>query len=304
MVTKTEIQELLLLPLEELTEQANRIRIQHCGNRFDFCTILNAKSGKCSEDCKYCAQSIHYETACKEYPLLNKQQILADAKQIADHGIRRYSIVTSGKKLNSAEVSELAESIAAIKETTDLHVCGSLGILDSSQYQILREAGLSRVHNNLETSRTYFPSVCSTHTYQDKLDAIAHAKASNMNICSGGIIGIGETMEDRIDLALQLKQLDIKSVPINILSPIKGTPYENNPKLPYEEVLQTIAIFRFILPDAYIRLAGGRNQLPDHGKRCFQSGANAAITGNFLTTTGSGIEEDLQMIRSLGFVLT
>ena len=300
-VNKQEVLALAELPLEELCTAADEIRRKFCGSSFDLCTIINGKSGKCSENCKYCAQSSFYHTNVESYPLLGTEELLKQAQYNSERGVPRYSIVTSGKKLSGKEVEQVCESIRAIKESVDISVCVSFGLLEQADFQKVKEAGAVRVHNNLEASEGYFPKVCTTHTQQDKINALKAARNAGLSICSGGIMGLGETMEDRIDLALTLRDLEVSSVPINMLNPIPGTPYEHNPRLTEEDMCRIVAIFRFILPKAFIRLAGGRGLMRDQGRKCFQSGANAAITGDMLTTTGITIKQDLQMLQELGY---
>ncbi|HEX2939367.1 MAG TPA: biotin synthase BioB [Ruminiclostridium sp.] len=287
--------------LEELCTAADEIRQKFCGNSFDICTIINGKSGRCSEDCKYCAQSIHYQTEIEKYPLLGTDEIVRQAVNNGARGVLRYSIVTSGKKLSADEVDKICASIRAVRQQSGLAVCVSLGLLNEEQFRKLKAAGTSRVHCNLETSRNYFPSVCTTHTYNEKIATLQAAKRAGLSICCGGIIGLGETMEDRIDMVLTARELGVKSIPVNILNPIQGTPYENNRILTNEDICRIVAIFRFLIPDASIRLAGGRGLLPDKGRTCFSSGANAAISGDMLTTTGITIETDMQMLNELGY---
>lgn len=300
-VNKQEALALAELPVEELCVAADEIRQRFCGNSFDLCTIINGKSGKCSENCKYCAQSSFYHTNVESYPLLKTEELLKQAQYNSERGVPRYSIVTSGKKLSSKEVEQVCESIRVIKQNVDISVCVSFGLLEEAEFRKVKEAGAVRVHNNLEASEGYFPKVCTTHTQQDKIDALKAARNAGLSICSGGIMGLGETMEDRIDLAITLRDLEVSSVPINMLNPISGTPYEHNSRLTVEDMCQIIAIFRFILPTAFIRLAGGRGLMKDQGRKCFQSGANAAITGDMLTTTGITIKQDFQMLQELGY---
>lgn len=298
-------EEALLLaeaPLEELTAAADEIRRQKCGNGFDICTIINGKCGRCSEDCKYCAQSVHYHTSCPEtYPLLDTEKLLEGAKYNDARGVLRYSIVTSGRKLSDKEVDQVCESIRTIKRETSIEVCVSFGLLKEEQFLKLRDAGASRVHCNLESSRRYFKEVCTTHTYEEKIETLKAAKRAGLSICSGGILGLGETMEDRIDMVLTARELGVKSIPMNLLNPIPGTPCEHNRPLTDEEACRCAAIFRFLIPDASIRLAGGRGLMSDKGEACFQSGANAAISGDMLTTAGITVETDMEMIKKLGF---
>lgn len=300
-ITKEEIMTLKDADLEELAQAADEIRAKFCGNGFDICTIINAKSGKCSENCKYCAQSAYYDTTAEVYPLLETEEIVKQAKYNDDMGVLRYSLVTSGRCLSDAEVDKACESIRAVKRETGIEVCISMGLLKEEQFRRLKEAGAVRVHNNLETSRNNFPNVCTTHTFADKVEALKAAGKVGLSICSGGIMGLGETMEDRIDMAFSLKELGVKSVPVNMLNPIPGTPYERNERLTNDDMRRIVAIFRFILPDASIRLAGGRGLLPDKGRACFVSGANAAISGDMLTTAGISIETDMKMIKELGY---
>ena len=300
-ITKEEAMELVDQPLNELCSNANEIREHFCGNAFDICTIINGKSGRCSENCKYCAQSAHYCTNIEEYPLLDSDAIVEQAKYNDERGVLRYSIVTSGKALNDKEIESVCKSIEKVKQETNVSVCVSFGLLTAEQYAKVKSAGVERVHNNLETSKNNFPNVCTTHTFEDKVQAIKNAKSVGLNVCSGGIMGLGETMEDRIDLALSLRELGIKSIPINLLNPIPNTPYANNRVLSNDEMCQIVAIFRYINPKASIRLAGGRGLLDDFGKRCFQSGANAVISGDMLTTSGITIEKDMDMLHSLGY---
>ena len=270
--------------LEPLCEAADQIRRHFCGNAFDMCSIINGKSGKCPEDCKYCAQSSHYSADTAVYPLLSTDEILREAKANAADGILRFSIVTSGKRLSDQEVEQVCDSFRKIRETCGISLCASMGLLSQKQFKMLKSAGVVRYHNNLETSRRFFPHICTTHTYEDKIQAIRDARESGLTVCSGGIIGLGETMEDRIDMALTLRDLQIRSVPINVLNPIPGTPLEHNAPLPEDEVCRTAAIFRFLLPDSILRMAGGRGLMEDQGRRVFRSGANGAITQNMLTT--------------------
>ncbi|WP_288175450.1 biotin synthase BioB [Sporofaciens musculi] len=288
-------------PLEELCQAANEIREHFCQNRFDICTIINGKSGKCSEDCKYCAQSAYYYTSAKEYPLLDTKEIVRQAKYNAQQGVLRYSIVTSGRALKASELEQMCEAIRAVREQVDIKVCVSFGLLNEEQFGAVKAAGASRVHNNLETSRRNFPNVCTTHTFEDKVQAIKAAMAAGLSVCSGGIMGLGETVEDRIDMAFTLRELGIKSVPVNMLNPISGTPYEGNVRLTVEDMRRIVAVYRFILPDGSIRLAGGRGLMEDKGEGCFGSGANAAISGDMLTTAGYTIETDMEMLHRLGY---
>ncbi len=293
--------ELYEAPLEELCAAADEIRRHYCGNGFDLCSIINGKSGRCSENCKFCAQSAFYQTEAEIFPLRSTDEIVQQAKRDADSGVLRFSIVTSGKALNDAELDAMCEAIRGIRSQAKIEVCASFGLLTEEQYCRVKAAGAIRVHNNLETSKRYFPKVCTTHQFDEKVEAIRAATRAGLSVCSGGIIGIGETSEDRIDMALTLRELGIKSVPVNMLNPIPGTPCADYPPLTTEEMRRIVAVYRFLLPDASIRLAGGRGLLEDKGRVCFLSGANAAITGDMLTTSGYSAKTDLQLLSELGY---
>ena len=263
--------------------------------------IINGRSGKCSENCKYCAQSAHYSTAVEEYPLLNDEALLAGARYNDERGILRYSIVTSGKRLTDEDVDRLCASYRHIAEHCGISLCASHGLISKKHCEQLKAAGVSRYHNNLETSRRNFPNVCTTHTYDDKLQTIKWALEAGLEVCSGGIMGLGETMEDRIDMYMDIAALGIKSMPVNFLTPIPGTPYADMTPLGEEEQLRIVALVRFIMPDGFVRIAAGRNTMKDHGRKIFMSGANAAISGDMLTTAGVTIREDLAMLAELGY---
>lgn len=301
-ITRDEALTLAGEPLEDLTAAANEIRQKMCGNRFDMCTIINGKCGRCSEDCKYCAQSAHYHTDCHDtYLLLSTEELVKGAKRNKEQGVLRYSIVTSGRHLSDAEVAQVCESIREIRRQVDIAVCVSFGLLGEEQFQKIKEAGASRVHCNLESSRNYFSQICTTHTYDEKIETLKAAQRAGLSVCSGGIMGLGETMEDRIDMALTLRELGVKSVPVNLLNPIKGTPYENNRILTNDELCRIVAVFRFMIPDGDIRLAGGRGLVGDKGEKCFRSGANAAISGDMLTTAGITAATDMALVKELGY---
>ena len=300
-ITKEEALKLYEQPLEKLCSKADEIRRRFCADGFDICTIINGKSGKCSENCKFCAQSAHNHTGAAEYPLLSADEIVAQAKINDSQGVLRYSIVTSGRRLTDEEVDKMCEAVRRIKSETGISVCISFGLLNEEQYRKLKEAGVSRVHNNLETSERNFHNICTTHTFKDKVNAIRAAQSAGLSVCSGGIMGLGETPEDRIDMALTLRELGIKSVPVNMLNPIPGTPLAENTKLTSEDMRRIVAVYRFILPDASIRLAGGRGLMEDKGKACFLSGANASISGDMLTTAGITVETDMNMLKELGY---
>ena len=301
-ITCKEANELVHVPLEMLCNAANEIRAHFCENSFDVCSIFNGKCGKCSEDCKYCSQSAHYETEIAEYPMIDdKGKIVKEAIYNHSKGILRFSIVTSGRGLNNEETDITCANYQAITDNCGIALCASHGILTLEQLKALKTAGVKRIHCNLEANKDFFPQICTTHTYEDRVHTIKLAQSIGLEVCSGGIFGLGEGWHDRINLAFELRDLGIQSVPINILSAIKGTPLENNKPLPLDEVRQIVAIFRFILPDAAIRMAAGRGIMVDKGKAVFLSGANACITGDMLTTAGVHVDEDMSIIKELGY---
>lgn len=286
----------------EVCDGADQIRAYFCGEKVDFCTIVNGRGGRCSEDCKFCAQSGHYATGAEAHEFLELDELVADAKANEREGIRRYSIVTSGRELKGDDLEKALCAYKRLSSETKLHLCASHGLLDEKTFTRLKESGVERYHANIETSERYFSKVCTTHTFQDKLACIAGAKQAGLSVCSGGILGLGESWEDRIDMALTLSELKVDSIPLNILIPISGTPFEGNKRLEREEILRSVALFRYLNPEADIRLAGGRILLKDSGREAFCSGANAAITGNMLTTSGNTIREDRRMIEEMGRV--
>ena len=291
---------LLTTPLEQLQEGARLIQSHFCGRHIDLCTIINGKSGRCGEDCKYCAQSAKHHTGIDEYDFLPTEKILEVALADELAGANRFSIVTSGRALDEKSFERAIDAYKVLHTRLKLELCASHGILTAEQLQRLRAAGVKRYHHNLETSRRFFPHICTTHTYDERIKTIKLARAAGLEVCSGGIIGMGETWQDRIDLAFEVAALEIKSIPINILNPIKGTPLENLPRLKSEDILRTIVIFRYINPTANIRLAAGRKFLPDNGASAFLHGASAAITGNMLTTLNTNIRADLKLLNELG----
>ncbi|CUH95057.1 Biotin synthase [Propionispora sp. 2/2-37] len=285
-----------------LLSLANKIRIHFTGSIVDTCEIINARSGNCSEDCKFCAQSAHHQTQLAVYPLMSEQAMLAAAKQAEADGAYRFCIVTSGCGMkNDADFPSITQTIRRIGQETALQRCCSLGILDEQHVAELKQAGITRYHHNLEAGKSFFGRICSTHSYENRVATIKKVKAAGLEVCSGGIIGLGESWEHRLELAFALKELDVDSVPINVLNPIKGTPVENMPPLKPMEILQTFAIFRFILPGKIIRYAGGRERnLGELVPLGFLSGINGMLIGNYLTTSGRGAETDLNTITQLG----
>ena len=300
---RSEVETLLTTPDKaSLYELAHRVTEHFMGHTFDTCSILSAKVGNCPEDCKWCAQSAHYNTRIERQPLVELPKALAYARKLVEQGVRRYSLVASGRRLTTEEVDALAviyKNIHAACPT--LRLCASLGLLTESQLTVLHEAGVSTYHCNLESAPSFFPTLCTTHTQAQKEDTIRAARRVGMQICCGGIIGMGESQEQRIEFAFYLRSMGSLSIPINFLQPIVGTPLEHACPLTEEEILTTIALFRLVNPRAYLRFSGGRMQLSEAGQRkAIYIGINAAITGDFLTTTGQTVANDMQLIAEYG----
>ena len=281
---------------------ANKVRIKFTGNQVDTCEIVNARSGNCSEDCKFCAQSALHQTQINTYPLMSQEQILSSAKAAESHGAYRFCIVTAGCGMkNDPDFDQITTAIERIGAETGLERCCSLGILSPQHVKLLKAAGITRYHHNLETSKSFFNQICTTHTYEERVETIKHIKAEGLEVCSGGIIGMGETWEHRLELAFALKELDVDSVPINVLNPVQGSALEDQQPLKPLEVLQAFATFRMILPDKILRYAGGREKaLGELVPLGFLSGINGMLIGNYLTTTGRGASDDLNTVRGLG----
>ena len=292
---------LLQAGLEDLCAGADQIRKALRGAGYELCTIINARSGRCGEDCTFCAQSCHHQTQAQEYPFLEVEEIVRQGKRDEAAGVQRYSLVTAGRAVTGPELDQALAAYRRLREETGLGLCASFGFQSVEDFRRLKEAGVTRYHANLETSRRNFPNICTTHSYQDKIDNIRRAKQAGLQICSGGIVGLGETWEDRLELALDLAELEVDSIPLNLLTPIPGTPLEGTPPLSVEEVRRIVAVFRYINPTAWIRMAAGRGRFADGGAILFRSGANSAITGDMLTTTGTNIAQDLDLMKQGGF---
>lgn len=295
-----EINSLLNLPLPELLSLANKTRKDYLGSKFELCSIINAKSGYCNQDCKFCAQSTHHSADISTYPLKRKEEIIRAAKKAKDIGAEKFGIVTSGNCLAAKELEEIILAISQIRKEVDIVVCASLGALGEEELKRLKEAGLTRYHHNIETSQRFYKQIVSTHDFRERVDTIKAAKAVGLEICSGGIIGMGETWQDRIDMALLLKELDVDSVPINILVPIKGTSLENLKPISCSEVIRALCIFRVILKDKPIKIAAGREStLGDFQGLGFMAGANGMLIGGYLTIKGRSLEADYRLIEEV-----
>jgi biotin synthase len=286
--------------LEELFSAASEIRRHFRGDIIDLCAIVNAKSGACPEDCLYCAQSSANNATIESFSFIGKKAILEKAAEAKRGGVQRFAIVTSGRKPDKDELIQIAETLGEIRKT-GLGACASLGILNKDELSYLKDHGLERLHNNLETSERFFPFICTTHNISEKIKTLETARSVGLSICSGGIFGMGETWQDRIDLAFTLRDLNAVSTPINLLNPIKGTRLDHLPRLRPDEALKIISIMRFILPLNEIRICGGRVEtLGDLHPMIFRAGADSLMTGDYLVTNGRSFKEDYQMIEGLG----
>ena len=304
-ITREEAEQLISVSNEDtmlLLAMADKIRAKFQGPAVDCCAIINGRSGRCTENCKFCAQSAHYHTGVKEYPLLTEEEFVAAAKKAKAAGATRFSIVTSGRAQDEEkDFNHICHALTRIKKEVGMEVCCSLGLLTLDQAKRLKEAGATRFHSNIETAPSHFPDICSTHNFSDKMEALANAKKAGLRVCSGGIFGLGESLKQRVEMAFELKRLGIDSVPLNILNPIPGTPFEHNKPLPPLEILRTFAVFRFILPHAQIRTAGGREvNLRDLQCLALNGGLDGIMIGGYLTTGGRSPAEDEQMLQDLG----
>lgn len=289
------------LSTDDLCQMADRVRKHFVGNRIDTCSIMNARSGKCSEDCKWCSQSAHHQSKVEIYPLVSTEEALRHALDNHSKGVGRFSLVTSGRTMSDKDIDMATDIYRKIGSECSIYLCASMGLLNKSQLQKLHESGVGHYHCNIETAPSFFPTLCSTHTFEDKLQTINWAKEVGLKICSGGIIGMGETMEQRIEMALTLREIGVVSIPMNILNPIPGTPLEGTASLSDDEILRTFALFRLINPKAHIRFAGGRSSIAHIQHKALRSGISAALVGDLLTTIGSNIEQDKRLFEECGF---
>ncbi|MCK4520081.1 MAG: biotin synthase BioB [Candidatus Omnitrophica bacterium] len=299
-MNRKEMNSLLKLPLPELLSLANKTRKDYLGSKFELCSIVNAKSGHCSEDCKFCAQSTHHSTKIVTYPLRKNKEILEAARRAKSIGAKKFGIVTSGNYLKTREIEEIALVISQIKKKVGIAVCASLGALGREELKELKQAGLLRYHHNIETSPRFYKQIVSTHDFRERVDTIKTAKSSGLEVCSGGIIGMGEEWRDRIDMAVLLKELDVDSVPINILVPIKGTTLEALEPIACCDIIRTICIFRMILKDKIIKIVAGRESvLRDFQGLGFMGGANGMLIGGYLTIEGRDVAADYKLIEEI-----
>lgn len=302
-LTTIEGQENILL----LCEAADKVRQACCGNTVDLCSIINVKSGNCSENCSFCSQSAHHPgVESPVYGLKTTEEILAQAKAAEAAGAKRFCLVSQGRGLKynspkSGELERILETVQQIVAQTNIKPCCALGEVTLEQAQALKEAGVTRYNHNLEASENFYPEIVTTHTWQDRVETVKNLKAAGIQACTGGIVGMGESWSDRIDLALALRELEVESVPLNLLNPREGTPLSSSPKLDPYEALKAIAIFRMILPKQIIRYAGGREAVMGELQALgLKAGINAMLIGHYLTTLGQSPEQDHAMLASLG----
>lgn len=301
-ITSAEAYSLLDADFDALCNAAADITAALCSDEFDSCSIINARSGHCPENCKWCAQSAHWATGCDTYPIIPEEECMTLARYNAAKGIRRFSLVTSGKAAKGKSLDAICSMLRRVTDETPMLTCASLGLLDLDDLRKVRQAGAVRYHCNLETAPSFFPSLCTTHTHGDKIATIRAAREAGLEICSGGIIGMGETPRQRVEFALALRDIEPVSIPINILIPIPGTPLADTPPLSEQEILTTIAIFRFVHPSIHLRFAGGRQKLsPEAQMRAMKIGINGGIVGDMLTTLGSTIDADKDLIAKAGY---
>jgi len=287
--------------LDDLCLAADTLRRNIQGNHFELCSIINARSGNCSEDCRYCAQSSRYNTDIDVYEQIGIDTALSQARENDAYGIERLSLVTAGRKIGLEQLPGFGALYDSMAKETQLRFCASMGFLTPETASELVSYGVTRYHCNLETCQEFFPTICTSHTWEEKVKTLIVARSAGMSVCSGGIIGMGETLKHRLLLAFELQSLGVSSIPINILTPIDSTPFESIEPISLDDVLRCVALFRFINPKAVIRIAGGRGRFGDSQYELFAAGANGAIVGNYLTTTGGSVERDFSEFRKLGF---
>ena len=291
-----------LYDINDICDAADEVRQATQGTTIDSCSIVNARSGRCTEDCKWCAQSRHFSTGCNEYEVIPENELFEAVEVNSAKGVKRFSMVTSGRKVSKEDIKHFCDLYKRIGEKSDMHLCASMGLLDKEQLQQLWDAGVTRYHCNLETGPSYFPTLCSTHTMEDKLRTIRWAKEVGMEVCSGGIIGMGESLRDRLELAATARDAGACSIPVNILNPIKGTPLQDTPPMSEEDIILTVALFRLVAPLCALRFAGGRLRLSEKAtRRIMRGGMNGALVGDMLTTIGNNIDSDRRLFEDMDF---
>ena len=300
-MNKQELLKLYNMDLDELLKLSSK----YMSNNVEFCSLVNARSGKCSQNCKYCAQSSHYRTDVEDYPLIKKEEVVKAALEAKENGVIRFAVVTSGKSPDEENFDKILEFVDELNKLDGIRSCASIGILTEEQAKKLAEHGLKRVHHNINTSESYYGEICTTHSWQDGLNTCKYVKKYGMELCCGVILGMGESVEQRIEMALELREIEPESIPINILMPIPKTPFENyHDKIDEENVLRTLAIFKIANPKAILRFCGGRMRLSDANQElALKTCVEGILTGNYLTTTGKSPKDDVQTVQKLGKVL-
>jgi len=296
-INKEELLKLYNMDLNELLKISSR----YISNKIEFCSLVNARSGKCSQNCKYCAQSAHYRTDIEEYPLIPVKDVIKAANEAKNNGVIRFAVVTSGKSPDEENFDKILEFIDELNKLDGIRSCASIGILNEEQAKTLAEHGLKRFHHNINTSESYYKDICTTHNWRDRLNTCKLVKKYGMELCCGVILGMGETIEQRIEMALELREIEPESIPINILMPIPKTPFENyHDKIDEENVLRTLAIFKIANPKSVLRFCGGRMRLSDENQElALKTCVEGIMTGNYLTTIGKKPEEDLKTVEKL-----
>lgn len=302
-LTREEAERLAKFPdRERVWEAAEEITRTMCPRQFDSCSIVNARSGHCSENCKWCAQSAHYSTGCRNYDIIDPEACMAEARHNHAKGVRRFSLVASGRAVRGEALQQICGLLTRVRDEVGISTCASLGLIGRDELKALWNAGVRRYHCNLETAPSHFATLCTTHTVDDKLATIRLAREIGFEVCSGGIIGMGETMEQRIEFAFTLREASPVSIPINLLCPIPGTPLESAAPLTDEEILDTVAMMRFVHPGVQIRFAGGRSKMSRETQlRAMRIAVNGGIVGDLLTTVGSQIDDDRRLTKEAGY---
>lgn len=302
-MNKDKLLELYNLPIDELVEMSSSVTKENFSNEVEFCSIISAKTGKCKENCKYCSQSAHNKAKIEVHPLLSIEEVKNAALSAKENGATRFCVVTSGTSPEKEDFPKILEMIKEVANIEGLHSCCSLGLLDEEQVKQIKDAGCERYNHNINTAESYHGEICTTHNFKDRIRTVKLVQKHGIETCTGVIIGMGETREQRVEMALELDELNPKSVPINFLNPIEGTPLENtHSAIDEEEILRTICIFRIALPKSLLRYAGGRTTRfsEEYQKLGIKAGINALLVGNYLTTTGSSPEEDVELIKQQG----
>lgn len=301
-ITKEELLKLYDMDLDELIEMSSKITKENFKNEVEVCSIISARTGKCGENCKYCSQSIHNHADIVCHPLLSVEEVYQSALKAKENGATRFCIVTSGRSENGDDFNTILEMIKKVASIPDIHCCASLGLLNEEQIKQIKEAGVERFNHNINTSQNYHNEICTTHHFEDRIKTVKNIVKNGIEACTGVILGMGETKEDRVDMALSLAELNPKTVPINVLNPIKGTPLEDySDKITEEDVLRTICIFRIAMPKAILRYAGGRNTRLslETQKLGLKAGVNGLLAGDYLTTNGEEVQKDKEMLESI-----